>query len=67
MSFFKKNSDLLAEHGHEPQFIAIDAVGYWIVWEVLGRAPETEEERSLVRTIGGFVTHKFFDWWTTPV
>lgn len=60
---FEIEYDRLAAAGHEPQFIASDAVGKWIVWNVLGRAPETEAECILVRATGAMVTHCFFDWW----
>jgi len=55
--------DRLAATGHEPQFLSSDAVGKWIVWNVLGRAPESHDECMLVRNIGAMVTHAFFDWW----
>lgn len=60
---FEKECDRLNAAGHEPRFVASDAVGKWIVWNVLGRPPETEEERTLVRSTGALATHAFFDWW----
>ena len=62
-SFFERNYDALTEVGHEPQFVASNSIGFWIVWNVLGRAPHSEEERKLVRVVGGMTTHAFFDWW----
>jgi hypothetical protein len=62
-SLFESEFDRLTAAGHEPRFIASDAVGKWIVWNVLGRAPETKDECMLVRATGGMVTHSFFDWW----
>ena len=53
----------LAAAGHEPLFLASDAVGKWIVWNVLGRAPESQDECMLVRATGTLITHAFFDWW----
>jgi len=47
----------------DPRFLASDALGIWIVWNVLCRRPETMEEIELVRAVGGAVTHAFFDWW----
>lgn len=55
--------DRLAAVGHEPRFLASDAVGKWIVWNVLGRAPQTKDECLLVRATGAMVTSAFFDWW----
>jgi len=60
---FESEFDRLTEAGHEPQFVASDAVGKWIVWNVLGRAPQTDEECELVKMTGAMVTHTFFDWW----
>ncbi len=59
---YETEYDLLAA-GHEPQYQSCDAVGKWIVWNVLGRAPESHDECMLVRTVGAMVTHTFFDWW----
>ncbi len=60
---FESEYDRLTAAGHEPRFIASDAVGKWIVWNVLGKAPKTEDECMLVRATGTMVTHAFFDWW----
>jgi hypothetical protein len=60
---FESEYDRLTAAGHEQRFIASDAVGKWIVWNVLGRAPETQDECMLVRATGTMVTHGFFDWW----
>ncbi|MDA3790327.1 MAG: hypothetical protein PF503_17770 [Desulfobacula sp.] len=60
---YETEYDRLAATGHDPTFLASDAVGKWVVWNVLGRAPESHDECILVRTIGGMVTHTFFDWW----
>jgi hypothetical protein len=63
---FYRECDSLAAAGHENRFVASDAVGLWIVWNILGRQPKTDEERMLVRTTGVMVTHTFtFDWWVT--
>ncbi|MFH1581598.1 MAG: hypothetical protein ABIC39_05935 [Pseudomonadota bacterium] len=60
---FESEYDRLTAAGHEPRFIASDALGKWIVWNVLGRAPKSQDECMLVRTTGTMVTHAFFDWW----
>lgn len=62
---FDREFDRLTAAGHESRFVAADAVGIWIVWNVLGRAPETDEEWQLVRATGALATHAFFDWWNT--
>lgn len=61
--FYESEYDRLAAAGHDPKFLASDAVGKWIMWNVLGRAPESHEECMLARIIGGMVIHAFFDWW----
>lgn len=60
---FEKEFDRLNAAGHDPRFLASDAVGKWIVWNVLGRPPETDEECMLVRSAGALATHAFFGWW----
>lgn len=60
---FEREYDRLERSGHEPRFIAADALGIWIAWNVLGHAPASEDEVAFVRGIGSLVTHAFFDWW----
>lgn len=48
---------------NESQFVASDVIGSWIVWNVLRKKPESEEELSLIRVVGGAVVHSFGDWW----
>lgn len=60
---FEKEFHRLTAAAHEPRFVAADAVGIWIVWNVLGRSPQTDEECQLVRATGTLATHAFFDWW----
>ena len=60
---FEREFDRLTAAGHEPRLVASDAVGKWIVWNVLRRAPQTNEEGALARATGTMVTHAFFGWW----
>jgi hypothetical protein len=60
---FESEFDRLTQAGHDPKFVASDSVGNWIVWNILGRAPQSDDECMLVRTIGAMVTHSVFDWW----
>jgi hypothetical protein len=60
---FESEFDRLKEAGHENRFVASDAIGMWIIWNVLGRQPQTDEECKLVRMTGVMVTRAFFDWW----
>jgi hypothetical protein len=60
-SFYERTFDALTSAGGE--FVASDALGSWVVWNVLGRPPHSEEERSLVRTVGGMISHTFSNWW----
>lgn len=62
-TLFESEYDRLAVAGHDPKLVASDALGIWIVWNVLDRAPKTEDECKLVRVTGAMVTHAFFDWW----
>lgn len=40
-----------------------DTIGGWIVWNVLERAPKTDDEWQMVRTIGILISQPFSDWW----
>jgi len=60
---FESKFDQLTKAGHEPRFVASDAVGIWVVSNVLGQLSQTDEECKLLRTIGGMLTQVFFDWW----
>ena len=63
-AMFKGNFDALTSIQHEPRFIASDAIGMWIVWNLLQRPPEAEEARKLARAAGASVVHTFFSWWS---
>ena len=63
--FYDRTATVLAEaSGGDPRYASGDAVGSWIVWNILGRAPSSNEERSLVRDIG-LPLAQFSDWWRT--
>lgn len=65
-TFFDRTYDALAkssEYKSDDQFLASDALGSWMAWNLLGHASESEDERKLVRMAGAFVVHSFFDWW----
>jgi hypothetical protein len=62
-ALFDREYDRLTEVGHDAQFVAADALGIWIVWNLIGRRPTSEEEIGLVRAIGATTTHAFFGWW----
>ena len=62
-SFYAKNYAELEQTGHEPRFIASDAIGLWVVGKVFLRAPQTDEERKLARVVGAMITQSFFDYW----
>ena len=52
----------LAPAGHESEFEGSDILGVWLVWNVLGRQPETEQECRVVRAAGIMVS-PFLKWW----
>lgn len=64
--FFERTYNGLSATAHEPRYVASDAIGAWIVWDIVGHAPENEDERKLTRRIGVIVTHEFFNWWKEP-
>jgi hypothetical protein len=59
-AMFEGNFDALTSIQHEPRFIASDAIGMWIVWNLLQSPSEAEEERKLARAAGASVVHTFF-------
>jgi hypothetical protein len=64
-AFFERTYDRLAitdEYRRDPRFLSSDAIGAWMVWNLLGHSPESEDERKLNRLVGISVTHTFFDW-----
>ena len=63
-AMFERTFDALTKIQREPRFIASDSIGSWIVWNLLGRPPEAEEERKLVRAVGVSVVHAFLSWWS---
>jgi hypothetical protein len=60
-SFFERAYDSLT--GHNLRFVASDAVGSWIVLNILGRPANSEEEWKLVRMVGASVIKTFSNWW----
>lgn len=65
-AFFERTYDGLAtldEYRRDPQLLASDSIGAWMAWNLLGHAPESEDEKKLIRLVGISVTHAFFDWW----
>lgn len=65
-SFFESQydqSEKSSEYKKDRRFLASDALGIWVVWNILNRQPQNDEEISLVRVIGSSVVHAFFDWW----
>ena len=61
-AFFERTHDGLSQDGTDPTFIASDALGSWIVWNVLERRPELEDMK-LAHVIGAMTIHTFYNWW----
>ncbi len=62
-SFFEDECNRLEKDGHEIQFIASDALGIWIIWNIFGKPPESHNELKLARTLGGMIMDDFSNWW----
>src|SRR6476620_3545157 len=58
-SFYERTLNAFASEGDDPRFVASDTLGFWVVWNALGRPPDSEEERRLVRTVGGMIHYTF--------
>jgi hypothetical protein len=46
--------------GNEP---FIFSLGTWVVWNLFGHAPSSEDEWELVRQIGAFLINALISWW----
>lgn len=62
-SFVDRTYDGLMKQGHPHQFLFSDALGAWLVWNLFGHAPDSDEERQLVRILGVLIVHGFVNWW----
>lgn len=63
-ALFELEFDRLTARGHDTRFVASDALGIWVIWNILGKQPQNQEEIELVRAVGALTTHNLFDWWT---
>ena len=65
-AFFDRTYDVVdaaAVGKEEKASVSSDVVGTWIVWNILGRQPESATEKDLVRTLGVGVTVPAFRAW----
>ena len=65
-NFVDRTYDGLAkekEYKDNPKFLFSDSLGSWVVWNLFGHVPSNEDERNLVRILGGFLVHSFTSWW----
>ena len=53
----------LPEYSTHPEFSFSDSLGSWLVWNLFGHAPESDQQRKLVRVLGGMLTQAFMSWW----
>ena len=63
-SMFDREGDRLTSVGHPQKFVAADALGIWVFWNLFDRAPSSQPEAELVRTIGSGVVHEFIGYWS---
>lgn len=64
-AFFDRTVDGLEKapsYQKQPEHIVSDALGSWMVWNLVEHAPGSEQERGLVRALGTLITLSFFDW-----
>lgn len=62
--FFERNIKAMAQRGHDRALIVADAIGLWVVWNVLNRAPDVEDEFVVARAVGVGLLEAFGDWWS---
>lgn len=63
-SMFDREYDRLAKGGHPDRYLATDALGTWIFWNLFDRAPSSQSEVEFARSIGVGIVHEFFDYWS---
>lgn len=51
------------EYKDNPKFLFSDSLGTWVVWNLFGHEASNEDERNLIRILGGFLVHSFISWW----
>ncbi|PIV38861.1 MAG: hypothetical protein COS29_05700 [Candidatus Omnitrophica bacterium CG02_land_8_20_14_3_00__42_8] len=51
------------EYKDNSKFLFSDSLGSWMVWNLFGHASSNEDERNLIRILGGFLAHSFISWW----
>ena len=61
-SAFVKRASQRMKAGDDPDLIVADAVGMWVLWNLLRRAPGYEETAP-ARAIGGMLQTGFAGWW----
>lgn len=61
-TLFHSEVNRLSKAGWESKFLTSDAIGIWIVFNLLGHTPK-DDECELVRATGVIITHSFFNWW----
>ena len=63
LAFFEETCEKLQESGVERRWIASNALGYWIIRNVLDTSPSPADATQIIRVLGGMVIHAFQDWW----
>jgi hypothetical protein len=61
-TFFVTESDRLQNIGWKREYLACDAIGLWVFWNVLNRQPQIDEF-NIIRTIGDMILIDFDNWW----
>jgi len=55
--------DGLKEAKVEAQYLFSDSLGAWVVWNLFGEAPASQEQRELAKALGAMIVHSFVSWW----
>jgi hypothetical protein len=66
MAFFDRTYNGTMKGGveYDKSFLVADIIGFWLAWEVLDHAADTDEERHLARVLGVVIVRHFSNWWT---
>lgn len=62
-TLFEREYDRLAAKKHAPRFLASDALGLWVFWNLFKRPPQDDGEAKLLRGIGVSVVGTMINYW----
>lgn len=62
-TLFEREYDRLAANKRDPRFLASDALGLWVFWNLFKRPPHDNNDAELLRALGVSVVGAVFNYW----